>query len=136
MEFHLVRFTERQGEALGPLGLKILHALALPTNTAVVHVERVCVPAKFRGRVHKHPTAGVNIMLSGSATHYYGDDLQAVEVNAGDIFHVPADQPHTVTSLSGCVAVEVRLGQDGVEFLPELDALWEERYGVEWQTGA
>lgn len=136
MEFHLVRFTEREGEALGALGMKILHALTLPTTTAVVHVERVCVPAKFRGRVHKHPCAGVNIVLSGSATHYYGADLTRVEVTAGDIFYVPADQPHTVTSLSGCVAVEVRLGEEGVEFCPALDKLWEKRFGAEWQTNA
>lgn len=125
-QLNVVPFANTAGECVGPVGLAVLHALNLSTEgiTGGLHIDRIRVPKGFVGRAHKHQRAGVNIVLKGRARHYFGTDLQFRDLKAGDIFYVPAGEPHLVCSTTGCVAVEVGLGAEGTEFCPELDELW------------
>jgi uncharacterized RmlC-like cupin family protein len=134
-QLDVIAFTNKQGECLGPVGLAVLHGLRLPVKETkgAVRVDRIRVPANFCGRAHRHPCGGINIVLQGSARHYYGWDLKHRDVHAGDIFYVPPGEPHLVCSKEGCVAVEVGLGIEGTEFCPELDELWRTTRAAAWR---
>ena len=134
-QIRLETLSQREGECIGPVGLAVLHGLKLAVKeiNGEVRVDRIRVPRNFCGRAHKHPSAGVNIVLQGTARHYFGDTLEYRDVQAGDIFYVAAGEPHLVCSKDGCVAVEVGLGVEGIEFCPELDQLWKRTRASGWR---
>jgi len=134
-QISLVSLAQTDGECIGPVGLAVLHGLKMSAGeiNGEVRVDRIRVPSNFRGRAHRHPSAGVNIVLQGTARHYFGQNLKYRDVKAGDIFYVPAGEPHLVCSKDGCVAVEVGLGVEGTEFCPELDELWKRTRASGWQ---
>ena len=128
---NFVLLGDRTDEELGPVGLALKHAFQFG-YTGPVTIDRIVVPSGFVSRAHRHAAPSVNIVIQGSATHYAGNDLEPTEVGTGDMFSVPAGEPHLVTSLTGCVAVEIRFGAECTEFLPDIQAIWDERYLQEW----
>lgn len=134
-QFDFLSLSHRDGECIGPVGLAVLHGLKLPVGeiSGEVRVDRIRVPSNFCGRAHRHPSAGVNIVVQGTARHYFGETLEHRDVQAGDMIFVPAGEPHLVCSKDGCVAVELGLGVEGTEFCPELDELWKRTRAAGWR---
>jgi uncharacterized RmlC-like cupin family protein len=92
----------------------------------------VTIPPGGRARAHKHATHETAIhVLSGRAVMAWGERLEhRMEMEAGDMVHIPADVPHLPWNpgpdpVTAVVARTDPHEQESVVLLPELDGLVE-----------
>jgi uncharacterized RmlC-like cupin family protein len=104
------------------------------TSTGRLCLTSAALPPRVRSRCHLHrgiDSAGY--IARGTVRTWWGERLEHEQLlQAGDFAFIPADLPHVVANAGDepafiVVAHSSASDQDGIELLPELDALLDER---------
>lgn len=119
------------GTYAGKQGFDYFEGISAETTGArAICMHLLTIPPGGRARAHKHDTHETAIYaISGSARMFWGAQLENVmEINAGDLIHIPADMPHLPMNDGAvdAVAVIARTDpneQESVTLLPALEHL-------------
>ena len=117
----------RRGERYeGAQGMTYFEGLS---GNAICMVE-LELPPGGRSRAHLHRSVeSAGYVIEGELTMLWGERLEhRGRIAAGELAYIPADMPHVVLNETeqaarAVVAHTAPTDQDGIELLPELDAL-------------
>jgi uncharacterized RmlC-like cupin family protein len=100
------------------------------TGTQSLSLTSAVLPVGMRSRCHLHRgIESAGFVVSGAVDTWWGERLDRHAVlHAGDYAYIPPDVPHVIGNAGDEPAVIVvahaaASDQDGIELLPELDAL-------------